>query len=495
MVVYDARRGTVDTIDSRETAPAGMTPTTFEGLGFDEARFGGLSVGVPGTVRGWETAAKRYGTRSLSSLLRPGQQLAEEGFVVDETFSAQTEANREVFDDFTSTREVYLTPARTAPPPGSIHRNPDMARTYESIRANPDSFYSGAIARDIARTVQHPPKAAESTRTVHAGSMTPRDLAAYDALRRKPTRVGYRGLDVFGMGPPSSGGSTVGEALNILEGFSPLGDTREQALHRYLEASKLSFADRGKYLGDPRYVYVPLRGLLSDAFAADRRSLITESAMPAPVGFGDPYPYDRGGRGKARPRRRSSAREGKSTTHLTVADRFGNIVSYTFTIESTGGSAMVVPGRGFLLNNELTDFNFGPGTANSPAPGKRPRSSMAPTIIFEGGRPTLALGSPGGSMIPTTVLQILVHHLDLGESLPAAIAEPRASQRNTAAVAAEPTFRPEDRVPLEARGHTFSSSAEIGAATGIDFLPDGRQQAVAEPTRRGGGAARVVQPG
>ena len=156
---------------------------------------------------------------------------------------------------------------------------------------------------------------------------------------------------------------------------------------------------------------------------------------------------------------------------------------------------MVVPGRGFLLNNELTDFNFAPDTANSPAPGKRPRSSMAPTIVFDNGRPTLALGSPGGSMIPTTVLQILVHRLDLGQSLPAAIAEPRASQRNTLAVAAEPTFRAEDRVPLEARGHTFSTSAEIGAATGIDFLPDGRQQAVAEPTRRGGGAARVVQPG
>ncbi len=297
------------------------------------------------------------------------------------------------------------------------------------------------------------------------------------------------------MGPPSSGGSTVGEALNILEGFSPLGATREQALHRYLESTKLAFADRGRYLGDPKYFDVPLRGLLSDGFAAERRSLITESALTAPVGFGDPYPYDKGNKGKPHPKRSGSSREGRSTTHLTVADRFGNVVSYTFTIESTGGSAMVVPGRGFLLNNELTDFNFAPGTANSPAPGKRPRSSMAPTIVFDRGQPTLALGSPGGSMIPTTVLQILIHHLDLGQSLPAAIEEPRISQRNTPAVAAEPTFPAADRAALEARGHTFSSSAEIGAATGIDFLPDGRQQAVAEPTRRGGGSAMVVEPG
>ena len=276
MVVYDAKRGKVDTIDSRETAPAGMTDTTFQDLGFDEARFGGLSVGVPGTVRGWETALKRYGTRSLSSLLKPGQRLAEDGFVVDETFSAQTRANAAAFDDFTSTRALYLTPA--APEAGSTHHNPDLARTYKRIRANPDSFYTGPIARDIAQTVQHPPEADTSNRPhdVHAGTMTPRDLAAYRALRRKPTRVGYRGLDVFGMGPPSSGGSTVGEALNILEGFSPLGATREEALHRYLEASKLAFADRGQYLGDPKYVDVPLRGLLSDGFAAERRSLITE---------------------------------------------------------------------------------------------------------------------------------------------------------------------------------------------------------------------------
>ena len=182
---------------------------------------------------------------------------------------------------------------------------------------------------------------------------------------------------------------------------------------------------------------------------------------------------------------------------MTIADRWGNIVTYTFTIEQIGGSGITVPGRGFLLNNELTDFNFGTTgrTANSPAPGKRPRSSMAPTMVFDHGRPVLALGSPGGSTIITTVLQILVNNIDFGMSLPDALAAPRASQRNSATSDAEPAFRPQDGAALEARGHKFVEVPYIGAATGIAFLPGGQQQSAAEPTRRGGGSAMVVRPG
>jgi gamma-glutamyltranspeptidase/glutathione hydrolase len=191
---------------------------------------------------------------------------------------------------------------------------------------------------------------------------------------------------------------------------------------------------------------------------------------------------------------------------MTIADRWGNIVSYTFTIEQTGGSGMVVPGRGFLLNNELTDFNFKTGTANSPAPGKRPRSSISPTIVFDHGSPAVALGSPGGATIITTVLQILVNHIDFGQSLPDALAAPRASQRNAAPAEgapagtvekteAEPAFIAQDGTALEAKGHSFTEVPEIGAATGIRFLSGGRQQSVAEPTRRGGGSAMVVRPG
>ena len=192
----------------------------------------------------------------------------------------------------------------------------------------------------------------------------------------------------------------------------------------------------------------------------------------------------------------SEGAEGLSTTHLTTADRWGNVVSYTLTIESTGGNGIVVPGRGFLLNNELTDFNFtdtqGGSDPNLPAPGKRPRSSMSPTIVLADGQPLLAVGSPGGATIITTVLQVLVNRVDLGMSLPDAIAAPRASQRNTAAVQAEPGFV---RTELAALGHSFTDTAEIGAATGIEFLPDGTMLAAAEPVRRGGGSAGVVEGG
>jgi gamma-glutamyltranspeptidase/glutathione hydrolase len=505
MVIYDARHHKVHTIDSRETAPAGLRFDSFSKPGMaqppaEDPRVSGLSVGVPGTVRGWQLALERYGTRSLASLLRPGERIARKGFVIDQTFSDQVKGNEEIFDDFAATRDLYLTSTNTAKLAGAVQKNPDMASTYERIGADPDRFYHGAIARDIVQTVQHPPLAAGADRdpnTVHPGSMTADDLAAYEAIPRKPTKITYRGRDVYGMGPPSSGGSTVGEALNILEGYPDLGADRLKTLHRYLEASKLAFADRGAYLGDPAFIEVPLRGLLSDPFAATRRAKIGDAALPTPAAPGDPWPFNGGGQGGP-PKQVSVGREGKSTTHLTVADRFGNVVSYTFTIEQTGGSGIVVPGRGFLLNNELTDFDFPdltkPLPPNAPDSGKRPRSSISPTIVFEHRRPAVALGSPGGSTIITTVLQILVNHLDLGQTLPDALAAPRASSRNGASIQYEPGFKPDADALAAEFGHVFSPNPEIGAATGIRFLRRGRQQAVAEPTRRGGGSAMVVHP-
>jgi gamma-glutamyltranspeptidase / glutathione hydrolase len=500
MVIYDAKHRKVDTIDSREAAPRGMTEDAFAEFDptadFTEARAGGLSVGVPGTVRGWESALKRYGTKRLSSLLRPAEKIGRKGFRIDATFNQQVSDNAGLFDDFTASRELYLTPAQTAKPVGDVQRNPDMAKTYERIGEDPDNFYEGRIARDISQAVQHPPVAPDSDRPhpIHAGKMTPRDLERYNAIRRDPTKIGYRGLDIYGMAPPSSGGSTIGEALNIMEGF-PRTEPRTDKLHQYLQASKLAYADRGQYVGDPAYVKpsVPLRGLLSDGFAAERRPLVDTTSPTAVATPGNPWPYNGGGHGgHGKP---SSDDEGPSTTHLTVADRWGNVVTYTFTIEQIGGSGITVPGRGFLLNNELTDFNFATGTANSPAPGKRPRSSMAPTMVFDHGRPVLALGSPGGSTIITTVLQILVNKIDFGMSLPDALAAPRASQRNSATSDAEPAFRAQDGAALEARGHVFKDVEYIGVATGIAFLHGGRQQAAAEPTRRGGGSAMVVRPG
>jgi gamma-glutamyltranspeptidase/glutathione hydrolase len=498
MVVYRAHTKKPVTIDHRESAPAAMKPDSFwengAPLPFNAARYSGLSVGVPGTVLGWSQALRRYGTISLAEALEPAIEIAREGFVVDQVFADQTAANLDFFDDVPATAALFLDPDGTPRDVGTTFRNPDLAGTYELLAAEGHkSFYRGGLAAAIAETVQHPPVAADANHVWRPGLMTTDDLHDYRAPGRPATHVTYRGLDVYGMGPPSSGGSTVGEALNILEGYPLSTMTREAALHYYLEASRYSFADRGAYLADSDFFDVPLRGLLSKDFAATRRALITETAATSPVPPGDPYPFDdKPGAGQASV---TSTLAG-TTTHITTSDRRGDVVSYTFTIESTGGAGLVVPGYGFLLNNELTDFNFDSLThPNRVEGGKRPRSSMSPTIVLRDRKPLLALGSPGGSMIITTVLQILLDRIDLGLTLPQAIADPRASQRNTTTTAAEPAFRASpEATALAARGHTFSTAAEIGAATAIEFLGGGRVLAAAEPTRRGGGSAMVEVP-
>jgi gamma-glutamyltranspeptidase/glutathione hydrolase len=499
MVLYRAGDDEVTTIDGRESAPAAMRPDSFwengRPLPFNDARFSGLSVGVPGTVETWDEALARYGTISLADALAPAIRVARDGFVVDQTFFDQTRDNVDFFNDIPATAALYLDPDGTPHDLGTVFRNPDLARTYARIaHLGAKGFYRGVIADALVKTVQHPVVSPTANHTWRPGLMTMRDLHTYTAPERAPTHVTYRGLDVYGMGPPSSGGSTVGEALNILEGYPLSTMTREAALHYFLEASRFSFADRGAYLADPAYFDVPLRGLLSDGFAATRRNLITGTAATSPVLPGDPYSFN--GAGGASVQASASETRAGTTTHITTADSSGNVVSYTFTIESTGGAGLVVPGFGFLANNELTDFNFDSLThPNRVEGGKRPRSSMSPTIVLDDGQPLLSVGSPGGSTIITTVLQILIDRLDLGLTLPQAIADPRLTQRNTAATQAEPAFLgTADAAALIARGHVLSSNPEIGAATGIEFLSGDRLLAAAEPVRRGGGSAMVVSP-
>ena len=278
-MVIRTRHGDVTTIDHREMAPAAMRPNSFfDGgvpLPFNDARYSGLSAGVPGTVRGWAKALNRFGTMSLREALQPAIEVAREGFVVDQTFFDQTQQNLDYFDDVPSTRAIYLDPDGTPRDVGTVLRNPDLARAYQRIgRLGAKGFYRGAIAAAMVDAVRHPPIAPEANHVWRPGRMTMRDVRDYWAPRREPTRVGYRGLDVYSMGPPSSGGSTDGEALNILEGFDLDASDRVQALHFFLEASRFSFADRNAYLADPDYFDVPLRGLLSEGFAAERRALI-----------------------------------------------------------------------------------------------------------------------------------------------------------------------------------------------------------------------------
>ncbi|MCG5216191.1 gamma-glutamyltransferase [Streptosporangium sp. KLBMP 9127] len=494
IVYYDARREKIFTIDGREKAPGAMTETSLQENGrpipFDDAVTSGLSAGVPGSVAQWELALRRFGTIGFDQALKPAAEVAARGFVVDQTFHDQTAANAARFKDIASTAALYL-PGGAPPPVGSTFRNPDLAKTYRELgRRGPSWLYGGRLGEEVVATVKRPPVTPGSTRTVRPGLMELSDLRAYRAVERRPAPVTYRGMEVYGMAPPSSGGSTVGEALNILEAVPQVTE------HEYLEASRLAFADRGKYVGDADFVDVPLKELLSSGFAGERACLVGDRAMPHPAAPGTPDgayepcpPADVATEQKPGP-------EGPETTHLVVSDRWGNVVAYNITIESTGGNGIVVPGRGFLLNNELTDFTFGPapGDPNLPAPGKRPRSSMAPTIVLDEGRPVLAVGSPGGSTIITTVLQILVNRYDLGMSLPQALTAPRATQRNTATTQAEPGFIAAHGPALTARGHAFTPNPEIGAATGLEFLGRGKVQAVAEPVRRGGGSALVVSP-
>jgi len=502
-VYYSAKQHKVLTIDGRETAPRSATDQLFvengKPLAFADAVTSGRSVGVPGTAATWQTALDHWGSRSLGEVLKPAEKIARDGFTVDATFNQQTKDNQIRFKDFPATAALFL-PGGQPPAVGSTLHNPQLARTYQELAAKGiGAIYHGDIGADIVRTVRRPPVDPAATRVVRTGDLTAADLAAYRAKTQAPTHTEYRGLDVYGPAPSSSGGTSVAEALNILEHTDLTKASETQYLHHFLEASRIAFADRGRWVGDPAYEQVPTAGLLSKRFAASRACLIKDdSTLTSPLAPGDPaHPAPCGGTGTAAP----TTYEGENTTHITAADKWGNVVAYTLTIEQTGGSAIAVPGRGFLLNNELTDFSFTPVTPGVPDPnlpgsGKRPRSSMAPTIVLQHGKPLLAVGSPGGASIITTVLQILLGRLDRGLTLPEAIAAPRVSQRNSAAAQVEQEFlNLPETAALRAKGQGFSTApAEIGAATGVEKLRDGRWLAAAEPVRRGIGSAQVVLP-
>ncbi|MFE7436763.1 gamma-glutamyltransferase [Streptomyces tendae] len=502
-VYYDAKSRTVRTIDGRETAPLTADEKLFTEnggpLAFADAVTSGLAVGTPGTPATWQTALDRWGSRTLSSVLKPAERLARHGFTVDETFRSQTASNEQRFRYFPDTAELFL-PGGELPVVGSTFKNPDLARTYKELgREGVGAIYHGELGEDIVDTVNKPPVDPDSGWNARPGDLSAKDLAAYEAKLQAPTKTSYRGLNVYSIAPSSSGGTTVGEALNILERTDLSTADKAGYLHRYIEASRIAFADRGRWVGDPAFEDVPTKELLSQRYADSRECLIKDDAvLTSPLAPGDPgHPADCAGGGTAAP----TTYEGENTTHLTVADKWGNVVAYTLTIEQTGGSGITVPGRGFLLNNELTDFSFAPANPavhdpNLPGPGKRPRSSIAPTIVLDRHhRPVVALGSPGGATIITTVLQTLTGFLDRGLPLVDAIAAPRASQRNAAQTELEPgLYDSGTRAELEALGHSFKPNPEIGAATAVQRLANGKWLAAAEKVRRGGGSAMVVEP-
>jgi gamma-glutamyltranspeptidase/glutathione hydrolase len=521
MVIYLARTHQVVTIDGRETCPQACTPTMFtnpktgQPLGYDYASDQPLATGVPAMVATWAEAIARYGRKSLAADLQPAISVADRGFRVNADFRQLEESGLPELQAYPASRALFLTSAGNPLPVGHLLRNPDLARTYRLLaRYGPSYLYDGPIGRAIVSADDHPVLSPGTHIVTLPGIMKMSDLRAYAARVQAPTHVTYRGLDVYSMAPPSSSGTTVGEALNILSGWNLSAEPGALALFHYLEASRLAYADRDAYVGDPSYVGVPAHGLLSPAFAATRRCLVRDTALVSPVAPGDPFPpyescKNQDAQTATSAKVSATSSEGRHTNNIVTVDKWGDVVAYTNTINFFGGTGMTVPGYGFLLNNEMTDFDFAPPAPgvydpNLPASRKQPRSSMGPVIVFRDGKPVFTVGAAGGATIITTILQIILNHVDFGMSLPAALAAPRVSQTNSPASLAEPAFynsalrrqltREFGEQFTVATGPILPLDEYPGDATGIQLLGHGRFQAVAEPVRLGGGSALVVNP-
>ena len=512
MVIYLAKTHQVVTIDGRENCPAACTSTMFidpatgQPYGYDYASDQPLATGVPSMVATWAKAVSRYGRHSLGQDLQPAIGVAEHGFRVNADFQQLTESDLPELQAYPASHWL-LTASGNPLPVGYLLRNPDLAKTYRLLaRYGPSYLYDGPLGQAIVQADDHPVLTPGQSVVALPGIMTTADLKNYQARVQAPTHVRYRGLDIYSMAPPSSSGTTVGEALNILSGYNLSAEPRATALFHYLEASRLSYADRNAYVGDPRYVSVPVSGLLSPAYAATRRCLIHNQALVSPVAPGNPHPPFAGCPSQSTTQ---PAAEGGHTNNIVAVDKWGNIVAYTNTINFFGGSGQTVPGYGFLLNNEMTDFDFappatGPADPNLPAGGKQPRSSMGPVIAFRDGQPVFSVGAAGGSTIITTILQIIMNHVDFGMSLPAALAAPRVSQTNSATSLAEPDFYNSalarqltsqfgEKFTL-ATGPILPLDNYPGDATALQILGHGVAESIAEPVRLGGGSALVVHP-
>src|SRR5581483_10472079 len=371
MVIYLAHSHRVVTIDGRETCPSACTsrmfvnPGTGRPMDYYYASEQPLSTGVPGMVANWAKAIHLYGRRSFAADLQPAIAVAKHGFRTNFDFKQLEDSGLGVLRAYKASRALFLTKTGNPLPVGTLLRNPDLAKTYELLASHgPSYLYDGPIGRAIVKADDHPVLHPGTTLITRPGILRERDLRSYAVRIQPPTRIGYRGLQVYGMRPPSSGGSTEGEILNILSGWNLGRQPRARALFEYLEASRLAYADRDAYVGDPRYVRVPLSGLLSPAFAATRRCLVHNTALPSPQPPGHPYPPYAKCRTSASTS--TASPEPTHTNNIVATDKWGDIVVYTNTINFFGGSGETVPGYGFLLNDEMTDFDFAP-----PAPGAR----------------------------------------------------------------------------------------------------------------------------
>jgi gamma-glutamyltranspeptidase/glutathione hydrolase len=481
MVIHLAARNEQIAIDYRETAPAASTPNMFATAdGKPDTRKSrdiGTAVGVPGTVAGLALAHARYGSGrfTLTQLIAPAITLAEDGFTVTDDLADTLPGTREKFARFPSSAKIFLKSDGTALREGDRLVQTDLAQTLSTIATQGvRGFYDGPVAEKIAASVREA-----------GGIMTTDDLKTYLPVIRTPVRATYRGHDVVSMPLPSSGGVVLAEMLNILEGAPPA--TREftaDHLHLMIEAMKRGYADRARYLGDPAFGDMPMQRLLSKDYAARLRASIDMA--------------------RASPAREVAAaapdiREGANTTHFSVIDRDGNAVANTYTLNLNYGVGLVAEGTGVLLNNEMDDFTSVAGAANAfgliqseanlPGPGKRPLSSMSPTIVTRDGKAVLITGSPGGSRIITAVLQVIVNVVDRGMNITDAVAAPRLHhQWMPDEVRIDKRFPPEVIEALKARGHTIMEPMPQTSANSIAVTAHGYEGG---PDPRTRGAAAV----
>lgn len=481
LLYWDARTRRLTTLDGRETAPASARADRFlaaDGtpLPFSEAVPGGLSVGVPGTVRLLAAVHARFGRRPWAVLWQPAIRLADRGFPISARLAGAIAAHAESFRPFPATAAYFLDAAGAPRAEGTILRNPALAETFRAIAAGgADAFYHGPLAAAIAAAVSSAP--------VNPATLTEDDLAGYAVRERPPVCVRYRLWLVCGMGPPSSGGIAVGQILGILEHFdlAAMGP-RADGVHLLLEASRLAFADRDRYLADPDHVRVPVAGLLEPAYLTARAQRVDLDRSIGLARPGNPR-WD-----QPEPRADDRSDGPPGTSHLVIVDSEGSVASMTTTIEAGFGSRITV--GGFLLNNELTDFSFQPvidarPVANRVAAGKRPRSSMAPTIVFGAdGEPVLALGSPGGSRIIGYVAQALIAMLDWGMTAQEAVAMGHVVNRNGPSELEAGTRVAGLARALAARGHDVRLGEQNSGLNVVD-LRGGRLAAGVDPRREG----------
>ena len=475
MLISSEKTGKVVAIDYREKAPKAAYEKMFQDENGEvvknRSRFTHLSAGVPGTVAGFALALEQYGTMSLADSLAPAIKLAEEGFIIPARFASGVKSREERLRSRPAGAKMFFKPDGSFYEAGDLFVQTDLANTLKRIaEQGTKGFYEGETANLIVADMQ-----------ANDGQITLEDLKAYKASEREPIHGTYRGYDIYSMSPPSSGGAHIVQILNTLEAYPirEYGHNSAQTIHLMAEAMKHAYADRAEYLGDTDFVEVPLKGLTSKAYAAETRKAINPSiAMPSKdIKPGDAPTY-----------------ESNETTHFSIADNMGNAVSNTYTINFGYGSGIVVPGAGFLLNNEMDDFSAKPGVANAYGllggeankvePEKRMLSSMSPTIVKKDGKNTIITGSPGGSRIITTTLQVLMNVIDHGMNIQSAVNAPRIHhQWLPDEIRIEQGVSDDTIKMLETMGHKVEQKSAQGAIQSIQIDDKGTMYGAGDPRR------------